>query len=264
MITPEHPLVATDKDGTPTTTSLIIAEGTDNEHRSVLQLIRNNLGDFEEFGPSAFEMRKSGGRPTQVAILNEEQAALLMTYMRNTPIVRDFKKKLVRAFFTLRDGSAPQSPELAMAHGLIAAQQMLEAKDHHILELEAERDANRPAVDYVNTHVIAGDDVMLIEDWGRTYGLTKPQSFALLRDEKDLIFQKKFERWSRTKGRKVTEIEYRPRAGKPSYTWFDVKEQRDAPRRNNGQARKTLYIKALHAVDLARLVGLLPNIEVAS
>ena len=71
-------------------------------------------------------------------------------------------------------------------------------------------------------------------------------------------------RWSGTKGCKVTETEYRPRAGKASFTWFDVKEQRNAPRRNNGQARKTCYVKAVHAVDLARLTGLLPNIEVAS
>ncbi|WP_336790367.1 phage regulatory protein/antirepressor Ant [Gordonia malaquae] len=133
---PSLALVATADDGTLTTTSLIVAEGTDNEHRSVLQLIRNNIADFEEFGPSAFEMRKSGGRPTQVAILNEQQAALLMTYMRNTEIVRDFKKRLVRAFFELRDGGTADSPELAMARGLMAAQQMLTAKDERIAELE--------------------------------------------------------------------------------------------------------------------------------
>lgn len=132
------------------------------------------------------------------------------------------------------------------------------------IALEEQREIDRPAIEYVNTHVVASDDVMLVEDWGRTYGLTKPQAFALLRDEKNLIYAKVFERWSRTKRCKVTETEYRPRAGKPSFTWFDVKEQRDAPRRNNGQARKTLYIKAIHAVDLARLVGLLPNLEAAS
>lgn len=132
------------------------------------------------------------------------------------------------------------------------------------IALEEQREIDRPAIEYVNTHVVVSDDVMLVEDWGRTYGLTKPQAFALLRDEKNLIYPKHFERWSRSKGCKVTETEYRPRAGKPSFTWFDVKEQRDAPCRNNGQARKTLYIKAVHAVDLARLAGLLPNIEAAS
>lgn len=154
-------------------------------------------------------------------------------------------------------------PEL-LARAVLEAQHMIAAKDGRIAELEEQREIDRPAIEYVNTHVVVTDDVMLIEDWGRTYGLTKPNAFALLRDKKDLIYAKNFERWSRTQGCKVVETEYRPRAGKQSFTWFDVKEQRDAPRRNNGQARKTLYIKAVHAVDLARLVGLLPNIEVAS
>lgn len=151
---------------------------------------------------------------------------------------------LFKAFGILRSRNAELTAELA--------------------EMKEERERERPAIEYVNTHVVVDDDVMLIEDWGRTYGLTEPRAFTLLRDEKNLIYAKRFERWSGTKGCKVTETEYRPRAGKASFTWFDVKEQRNAPRRNNGQARKTCYVKAVHAVDLARLTGLLPNIEVAS
>lgn len=169
-----------------------------------------------------------------------------------------------QAYFAIRTREAETRPVAPVLHGpelvalaLVEATQMLE-------DLKAERERDRPAVEYVNTHVLVDDDVMLIEDWGRTYGLTRPQAFELLRDQKDLIYAKKFERWSPSKGRKVVEVEYRPRAGKPSFTWFDVKEQRDAPRRNNGQARKTCYIKAVHAVDLARLTGLLPKMEVAS
>ena len=36
--------------GVPTTTSMRVANGTRNEHASVLRLIRDNLADFEEFG----------------------------------------------------------------------------------------------------------------------------------------------------------------------------------------------------------------------
>lgn len=39
------------------TTSLAIAKGTENQHKSVIQLIRNNISDLEEFGSLAFEMR---------------------------------------------------------------------------------------------------------------------------------------------------------------------------------------------------------------
>lgn len=69
------------------TTSLAIADGTNNEHRAVLQLISRHIKRFEQFGTleydSAFEMRNSKrskqGRPTRVAVLNESQATLLMT-----------------------------------------------------------------------------------------------------------------------------------------------------------------------------------------
>ena len=43
--------------GKALTTSLAIAEGVSSEHRAVLQLIRNNISDFEEFGRVAFETR---------------------------------------------------------------------------------------------------------------------------------------------------------------------------------------------------------------
>lgn len=100
-------LVLVSRDGEPVTTSLVMAEGTKNEHRAVLQLIRGNIADFEEFGRVAFEMQPfvtaGGTQRREVAVLNEQQATLLVTYMRNNEIVRDFKKRLVRAFYELRN-----------------------------------------------------------------------------------------------------------------------------------------------------------------
>lgn len=102
------------RDGQPVTTTLAIAEGTDNDHASVIKLVRTYEADLAEFGPVVFEARSQAkgnsgfeianpgaGRPTEFANLNEPQAALLMTYMRNTPIVRTFKKALVREFFSM-------------------------------------------------------------------------------------------------------------------------------------------------------------------
>jgi hypothetical protein len=44
-----------------------------------------------------------GGRPQRTCNLNEPQATLLITFLDNTrPIVRDFKKELVRQFFLMR------------------------------------------------------------------------------------------------------------------------------------------------------------------
>lgn len=96
-------------EGVATTTSMRIANGTDTQHKNVLELIRNNRADFDEFGLVAFETRprpagQHGGGDVTVAILNEEHATLLLTYMRNSDIVRDFKKRLVREFWELRRG----------------------------------------------------------------------------------------------------------------------------------------------------------------
>ncbi len=88
----------------PYTTSDIIAEHSGNKHHAVQQLIAKYEADFKEFGIIAFEMRKIGGRgrPETIYHLNEEQATLLLTYLKNTPQIRAFKKELVRQFFEMR------------------------------------------------------------------------------------------------------------------------------------------------------------------
>jgi phage regulator Rha-like protein len=133
-------LVIAADDGIATTTSLIVAEGTENEHASVLRLIRDNLADFEEFGLVGFEIRareagQHGGGDVTYAVLNEEHATLLLTYMRNNTVVRDFKKRLVHEFYAMRNRPALSGPELVAA-ALIEANRMLEAKDERIAELE--------------------------------------------------------------------------------------------------------------------------------
>ena len=95
--------------GVPKTTTLQIALGLGIQHKSIIQLVRSYKSDFDEFGPLAFEMRMGAplpqggyGHSLQYAVLNEQQATLLLTYMRNSPKVRQFKKALVRAFFEAR------------------------------------------------------------------------------------------------------------------------------------------------------------------
>lgn len=93
--------------GVPKTTTLQIALGLGVQHKSVIQLVRSYKSDFSEFGLVTFEMRprlkgQHGGGDMQYVTLNEQQATLLLTYMRNSPKVREFKKALVRAFFEAR------------------------------------------------------------------------------------------------------------------------------------------------------------------
>lgn len=132
---PNTQLLVYNNDGRATTTSLIIAEGTQVQHKNIIGLTRTYLSDLEEFGPLAFETRMGlplpqGGfaKSTEFAHFNERQATLLMTYMKNTPIIREFKKQLVRAFYQLAE-----QPMSKAQHILAMAQKMVdhEARINH-------------------------------------------------------------------------------------------------------------------------------------
>lgn len=89
-------------DGEYVVTSEAVAEGAGIQHASVLRLIDENEADFGDFGQVRFEIRPGyNNSRVRVALLNEQQATLLMTFQRNTDQVRAFKKALVKAFFEL-------------------------------------------------------------------------------------------------------------------------------------------------------------------
>ena len=105
MENPSKELVFIQKDE-PFTDSKVIAEATDNQHESVMRLIKSHKKRFERFGNLRFSDLKSGnpkgGRPTKICILNEPQATLLITFLDNNDIVADFKTELVHQFFQMR------------------------------------------------------------------------------------------------------------------------------------------------------------------
>ena len=88
----------------PFTTSDVIAEFAGIQHHTVTRLIQQHEADFKEFGILRFEIEeiKGRGQPAKSYQLNEEQATLLMTYLKNTAQVRAFKKELVRQFYVMR------------------------------------------------------------------------------------------------------------------------------------------------------------------
>ena len=98
-------LVYMDGKKEPYTTSEIIAECAEVTHHTIQELLRKHKADFENYGIIAFEMRKldGRGRPMKIYRLNEQQATLLITYLKNTEPVRQFKMNLVKAFFEMRD-----------------------------------------------------------------------------------------------------------------------------------------------------------------
>lgn len=88
------------------TNSKVIAEGTGNEHESVIAIIQKYEKDIADFGRVEFSDLKSGnprgGRPERICYLNEEQATFVITLLRNSKVVVRFKKELVRQFYAMR------------------------------------------------------------------------------------------------------------------------------------------------------------------
>ena len=90
----------------PFTTSEVIAECAGVKRDTVQKLIQRHEKDLREFGRVGFEIRtlqtRGGQQMVKVYHLNEQQATLLLTFLRNTPVVIEFKKELVRQFFAMR------------------------------------------------------------------------------------------------------------------------------------------------------------------
>ena len=87
----------------PFTDSEVIAKVSGVTRDAVQKLIMKYENDFSDYGKLGFEIRPSeNGQNIKVYLLSEEQATLLLTYMKNTKKVREFKKELVRQFYMMR------------------------------------------------------------------------------------------------------------------------------------------------------------------
>lgn len=92
-----------DLDDVPRVDSRMIASELGNEHPYTYRMIAKYKNDFEEFGKVRFENAPStSGQTIKIALLNEDQCYLLLTYSKNTERARKLKRKLVREFGRLR------------------------------------------------------------------------------------------------------------------------------------------------------------------
>ncbi|HIX18602.1 MAG TPA: Rha family transcriptional regulator [Candidatus Gemmiger faecavium] len=102
----------------PYTTADIVAQYAQVQRQTVEHLIRKHKNDLEEFGSLGFEIRacphRTGSSVQKLYYLNEQQATLLITYLKNTEPVRRFKKSLVREFFNARQELARRDAQRAV------------------------------------------------------------------------------------------------------------------------------------------------------
>jgi len=175
--------IVTLNNGQAVTTSLAIAEGTENEHASVIKLVRTYQADLSEFGRVGFEIapfETAGGMQSrEVAILNEQQATLLLTYMRNSEIVRRFKMHLVKAFFELAKATKPADP-MEMLSNPAAMRNLLLGYTEKVIELESELEETKPKAQALDRLATVSDGSLCITDAAKQLQMRPKDLFACL------------------------------------------------------------------------------------
>ena len=118
-----------------------IAGHTDNKEVSIRNIINKHFADFEEFGKvhfknEALESSKTGQK-IKTYYLNEQQATLLLTYLRNSEFVRKFKKALVKEFFAMREQLNKNYKGKNIEHIISGYKSQIAQKNKLIQELQA-------------------------------------------------------------------------------------------------------------------------------
>ncbi|GAB7563030.1 hypothetical protein LG202_10690 [Methylobacillus methanolivorans] len=133
-----QPLIHIQVKSEPRIDSRLIADSLGVKHQNTYGLIKDYKGDFEQLGVIRFQTGKppkgsAGGRPEHYAMLNEDQAYLLLVYSRNTVKVRAIKVKLVQAFRDARKAlESHQTEYLPGYHAMHDELAHLDANSRHI------------------------------------------------------------------------------------------------------------------------------------
>ncbi|EEK2487465.1 Rha family transcriptional regulator [Campylobacter jejuni] len=108
---------------------------------SIQRLIRNYKQDLECFGKLGFELQKTAKTNKKIYFLNEQQATLLLTYMKNSETVRSAKKILVSAFYQMKEKlknlEQEQMQKLAFHQSLGYKSQLKQQKEKYENKIKA-------------------------------------------------------------------------------------------------------------------------------
>lgn len=178
-------------DGQAVTTSLAIAEGTENEHASVIKLVRTYEADLAEFGRVGFQIAPfataGGTQQREVAILNEQQSTLLLTYMRNSDIVRRFKKALVKAFYELT--AQRQRDPVQVLNDPAAMRGLLLTYTEKVLALESTVQTLAPKAEALDRFATFAEGSMCITNAAKALQV-QPKAFFRWLQEHQWIFRR--------------------------------------------------------------------------
>lgn len=169
-------------DDEPTVTTLVIAEQDEMpEHASILRLLRDNLKDFNLFGRVGFEIRPfmtaGGEQRREFARLNERQATLLFTYMRNSEPVKQFKIRLVQEFYRMAtllkekfDNMTPGEKLLHHAQALVRVEKKQAKLDEEMRRVAVESAETKAQV----RALVDGEDYFTVVGYANLLGVPMP------------------------------------------------------------------------------------------
>lgn len=135
------------ENNTPITTSKIISDGVNVKHKNVVELIERHKERIEKLrGVLPFETEKpkkgsKGGRPESYYLLDELQATFLITLMKNSDIVLDFKESLVKQFILQKQWILEQKTQKAN-------QQYIETRNQSKIGRRQETDVIQIFIEY--------------------------------------------------------------------------------------------------------------------
>ncbi|ECK2570563.1 phage regulatory protein [Campylobacter jejuni] len=108
---------------------------------SIQRLIRTYKQDLEYFGKLDFSLQKIAKTNKKIYYLNEQQATLLLTYMKNSESVRNAKKVLVFAFYQMKEKlknlEQEQMQKLAFRQSLGYKSQLKQQKEKYENKIKA-------------------------------------------------------------------------------------------------------------------------------
>ena len=119
----------------------ILAQHLGNKHKPVIALIERYADKFKAFGQLSFkkavgERKQGGGNAERYALLNEDQAYLLLNLSRNSDRVVELKVRLVKAFGEARRASDLRQQEYLPAyhelHNTVAALASGSSHERHV------------------------------------------------------------------------------------------------------------------------------------
>lgn len=170
----------------PVTTSKKIAEVFEKEHRNVLRDI-DALKDVLNFEQMFYETTEpdSYGRTQRVYQMNRDGFSLLAMGFTGQKAL-EWKVKYIEAFNHMEQQL--NTPELQMAHGLLAAQKLIERKDKLIAEQKQIIEEQKPKALFADA-VSASDTSILVRDLAK-----------MIRQNGINIGEKRLFRWMREHG----------------------------------------------------------------